>query len=121
MLETFLEILGGFFSFVLATLLAQAVKHIVDKTFDKLVFWRTNIKPLFWSLIAGVVIAAISVFAPNYTPFVEVLSGGEIDTTNMTSLFLSASILGTVFKSIFGKPTEEVKAEIALEKLDEDY
>ena len=121
MLEAFLEILGGFFSFVLATLLAQAVRHIADKTFDKQVFWRTNLKPLGWALVSAIVIAGISVFAPKYTPFVEVLAGGEIATDNMTELFMSATILGTVLKSIFGKPTEEVKAEIALEKLDEDY
>jgi len=117
MLTSFLEILGGFMTFAVITLLGQATKYL-GKKFDFDLFYVTNIKPLMWTAIAGVIIAAVSVFAPQYSVFITQMTGDELemDVDNMAYLFASAATMGTVLKSMFGKPTEEAKKEILYKK-----
>ncbi|AGO47556.1 hypothetical protein Phi4:1_gp023 [Cellulophaga phage phi4:1] len=113
MWSAFLEIFGGFVLISLATISSQAVNHMYQGTFKKEVFLKTNIKPFIWTVIAGTLISIYSVFLPEYTFFIETITGGnEIDTKNIPGLFASASILGTMLKAFLGKPTIVAEAEI---------
>lgn len=116
MVQVFLELLGQFIGFSFVLLIGEAAKHW-GKSFDKEIFFKTNVEPLFWVLIAGIIMAA-SVFIPEpYNVFLEKVVGGDIDTTNMDVFYATAATFAVVLKSVFGKPTEVVKKEIMLSKI----
>jgi|TARA_R110000822_G_scaffold6851_20_gene28737 hypothetical protein len=110
-MEVFLRLLGEFSLFAFGTILAQATKYILDGAFVWEVFWKTNLRPFIFTFISGVVIAASSVFLPEYSMFVVQLSGQDLELDNMASLFSVAAIIGTVLKSRLSKPTDKVKME----------
>lgn len=110
----FFEIALGFFAFSFVSISSEATKHIIGRTFDRDIFWKTNVKPFLWTTLAGLIIAAYSVYLPEYTFFIQGFAGGEeLNTKNMAALYLSASTLGAVLKAVIGKPTEQAKIEIA--------
>lgn len=115
MLQPFLELLGQFVGFGFLLLLGEAAKYW-GRSFDIKIFFKTNIKPLFWVLIAGVVMSASVLLPEQYNVFLETIAGGEIETTNMAAFYAMAASFAVVLKSVFGKPTEVAKQELMFKK-----
>lgn len=111
MFQTFLELLCQFVGFGFLLLLGEAAKYW-GSDFSIDIFFKTNIKPLFWVLIAGVAMSASVLLPEQYSIFVETIVGGEIETTNMAAFYAMAASFAVVLKSVFGKPTEVAKQEI---------
>lgn len=99
MLQSFLEIMGTFGSGFLAYLLLEAAKY--GKSFNLRVFWLSNLKPILWSLLGAVVVAAFSVFLPQAVPFIEQTVGEAVDVTSYSGLMISGTIVGGIIKASF--------------------
>jgi hypothetical protein len=112
MVTVFLELLCSFMGFVLLTLLGQAAKPILERTFDIKVFYKTNVKTLIFTAIGGIIILIFTTFLPTYNFFIETLVGGKVVVDNIPTLFVTAGVLGTILKSFLKKSVTKAKAEI---------
>lgn len=107
-MELFLTIIGDFLMGVLGFLILESSKHFFAGTFNLYSFFLTNIKPLLWSVIGGIVIAAFVVFLPEYVPFIEANIGDSI-TTEWSNLLLTGGILGALIKALFERKKTKAK------------
>ncbi len=107
MIEVFLELLLKFATFSFTILLGEAAKYFGRK-FDWNIFFKTNIKPMIWTFIAGIVMSLTVLLPETYSMFITTLAGGKIDTINMESFYMTAGVLAVVLKSTFGKSKDEI-------------
>jgi predicted permease len=110
MIQAFLEVMGTFGSGFLTYLILEAAKY--GKQFNFKVFWDTNLKPILWSVIGSIAVAAFAVFLPGGMPFIEQTVGEAVDITSYTGLMISGTIIGGIIKSFFGNQKRlEAKSE----------
>lgn len=98
MIESFLEIMGTFTSGFIAYLILESAKY--GKAFSFVTLWKTNVKPILWSILGSVVVAATATFLPGFVPFIEQSVGGPLDVTSYSGLMLSGTIIGGFIKAL---------------------
>ena len=109
MLQSFLEVMGTFGSGFLTYLILEAAKY--GREFKFKTFWKTNLKPLLWSVVGSITVAAFAVFLPDGIPFIEETVGNTVDITSYSGLMISGTVIGGIIKAFFSnkKRKTEVK------------
>ncbi len=99
----FFKIVLGFLEGVGVYLLAESGKHLFSGNFSISTFFKSNIKPIIWSVIGGVVLAAIYSFLPQILPFIQTQIGTEVNVLDWSALLLTGGSIGAIIKGLTKK------------------
>lgn len=97
---TFIKALTEFGTGAFMGLILIAFKHVAAKTFIWRLFWEDSLKPNLYAIGGGVIILTVFYFFPEYSPYIEIITGGEIEI-NHTRLLASGAVLAAVIKGYF--------------------
>lgn len=90
------ELLGTYGAGTLTYLILEASKHGNNFSIGK--FYETNIKPLLYSMMGGVLIILIAAFLPQLIPFIEVQTGKTL-VLDYSGILFAGTIVGGIVKS----------------------
>lgn len=103
----FLESIAMIGAGTLFYLFMSASKYMMSGNFDINVFYKTNIKPLLYSVGGAFVVSSVYHFLPIFQQFID----KDYDVTSYEGLLLLGTIVGGFVKNIFQHKKEKQVTE----------
>lgn len=105
-LQYALELLGSYGAGTLTYLILEASKY--GKNFSISIFYNSNIKPLLYSILGGIVVIGVAAFLPQFIPFIEVQTGETLQL-NYTGILFAGTVVGGIIKSMISNNKKAAK------------
>ena len=107
----FINLAIEYAKFTFLAMFVLAMNHIVARTFNFKIWWKTTLLPAILAYVGGLVIAALDIYATSWDFFVEGVVG-VTDYQDFTNLALTGVVLVAFVKGLLNiNKTQEKNAK----------